>query len=156
MKTIENEKSAGWLDSIRSYLTLSPVMSGALAAVLIAFLAGFGYFVLNNNDSELMAVSNTNANNINQPIAVPQKSERAQKKEYVENAPVVSVEKNPFEKIENEPAEKRVPVQITNKTNQKQKSPAVKTIDRKQPGFDSTVSDKNPKVNARQQKTAFK
>ena len=139
VEIVENKKPASWFEAVRSYLTLSPLMSCAMAAVLIAFLAGFVFFVLNNNDGELIAVSNTEANNVNQPIVIPQKSIE-QKNEFVENDPVVS-----DEKAENETAEKRVPVQIINKTNRKQKYPAVKTIDKKQPGFDSTVSDRNPK-----------
>ena len=149
VKIVENEKPASWFDAVRSYLTLSPLMSGAMAVLILAVMAGFGFFIFNNNDSELMAVSNVKPNSNNEKIAIPQNPIEP-KVEIVKDESADSDKNIPVENIdnslENQPVEKRVPVQINNGSNLKQKSQAVKTIEKKQMKFDSTISDKNPKT----------
>jgi hypothetical protein len=144
VKTVETEKSVSWFDSIRHYLTFSPVLSGAMAVLIFAVLVGFGIFVLSKNETgEFIASKNDNTQIINNPAASPQKN-AAPVKETADNIDK-DFEDNKTVQPEKEQIEKSVPVRTNIKPNPKQKSPTVKTVEKKSPNADLKNDTKNAK-----------
>lgn len=149
VKTFETVKTASWFDSIRNYLTLSPIMSGALAVVLLAVLFGFGVLFFNNSEKQFVADANVKPNINTNPTAKPTTSVEPEKVVIAENSS--ESDKNDSTFHDTIPTEKKiiedsVPVKVTEKTNPKQKTQTVRTVEKKQTVSDTLTADKDSKV----------
>lgn len=152
VKTVETEKSVSWFDSIRNYLTFSPVLSGAMAVLIFAVLVGFGIFVLNKNaDKDLVAESNQKPNLNVKPSVKPQPS--VEKKPEVAEIPDKVIDGKIID--EKQKNDESVPAQVNTKPASKQKNQPVKTVEKKTSKSDSvndpknakTVTNKKPRLN---------
>ncbi|CAN5726101.1 hypothetical protein BH20ACI4_BH20ACI4_00860 [soil metagenome] len=146
VKTVETEK-VSWFDAVRRYFSLSPVLSGAMAVLLIALFFALGIFVLSNNDeSNLIAVSNQKPNLNAKPSEQPQPSVVTKKDETIKTPEIVETDVEVIDEKPlgiNPPTE--VPAQVNNRSNPKQKIQPVKTVEKKTPNTDLKNDTKNAK-----------
>lgn len=134
---VETEKIS-WVDSIKVYLTFSPVFSGATAVLILAILVGFGIFVFRNNENDLLADSNQKpvisdkraVSPQNAPL--PDKDQGIVKNEHTESEKPL---KEYVMKDEKEPVEKPVPVRSNGKSGAKEYQQPIKALEKKSPSI---------------------
>lgn len=148
VETLETEK-ASWFDGVRNYLTLSPILSGATAVLILALLVGLGVFVLSNDkDDELIASKNDNTKITNKAAETPKKIVEPEK-ETADNISIEPENKNLIKdktvSDDKENVENSVPVKTNSKSAPRQKSQPVKTVERKNQTADSSVKNNKDK-----------
>ncbi len=72
--TMADEKTVSWLDSVKGFFRLSPVLSGAMAVLLLGLMVGLGFFILDKNENQLVAETNSKNTFNPKPSASPEKS----------------------------------------------------------------------------------
>lgn len=149
VKVVETEK-ASWFDGLRNYLTLSPILSGAMAVLILALLVGLGYFVLTekgNNQSVDIATANDNTRIKNKPVETPRKVVETLKETADNNVKEAKDKDSLVDKTDQGDVgfKNPVPVKTDSKSAPKQKSQSVKTVERKNQTADSSVKSSTDK-----------
>ncbi|MEO6590118.1 MAG: hypothetical protein ABIP06_12520 [Pyrinomonadaceae bacterium] len=150
IKIIETMRAESWFDLVKNYLTQSPVVSGAMAALILALLLSVGVFIFSINDGQMIALSNTNPNVIVKPSVTIQNSAELKNVKVAENQEI-SDKNNQSDKNINQTEDNIIDNNISAKvlektTNSKQKTQILKTIERKQNLPDTLNVGKNTKV----------
>lgn len=135
---ITNEKTS-LIDSVKNYFRFSPVLSWAAAFGVLVFVFAAMFFVLRNDESHLIAGTNTKANLSPTPKIITQNSPESEKAENSnsQNLPV---------EIDDKDSEKQKTVKANNKPSSEQKIQNVKTVEKKLPVVENINNTKNQKA----------
>jgi hypothetical protein len=147
VKTVETQK-VSWFDSLRNYLTFSPVLSGAMAVLIFAVLVAAGIFFLNKNTGEdLVAGSNQKPNaapSVKPQSSVKDKTETDEKTPEIADIPEQAIDDKILD--EKQRNVESVPARVKNNSNAKQKTSPVKTVEKKSSSADLKNDTKNAKT----------
>ncbi len=146
---LKPEKSVSWFDVLKNYLTISPVMSGTAAVLVLAFLFGFGFFALKDNEKTLTAETNVKPKSKDKNEVVTQKTDETEiaetipKPENFENGKQSDINETKEKKHR---VEKTAPSYANSKNISKPKIQSVKTSERNPVPNVSLIATKNTKT----------
>jgi len=143
---IANEKIS-FLDTIKSYFRFAPIVSGAAAIAVLAFLIGSGIFLLRNDDNQMVAEKTPAADLSPTPNIVRGSVNSDTKKPKIAETNKPSNE-NPSPVLadgKDKTIEKSVPVKASNKVITDEKNQTVKTIEKKSAPI-GNINNKNQKA----------
>lgn len=125
---VSNKTLVSWVDSVRGFFKLSPVLSGAMAVLLLGLMVGLGFLILDKKEIQFVAETNSkNTIDLN-PSLSPDKSVGIGEKNVAESRET-NANKDSAEilKAENKIADKEMKPVEARKIESKQKVEAIKT-----------------------------
>lgn len=146
LKTVVTEQSGSWFESVRNYFSLSPVLSGAAAVLLIALFFALGIFVFNNNSDDLIADSNQKPNLNAKSSEMPKSAVLAEKEESKSQPETADPKTIDTVEVQKQKSEVSVPVRVDSRPNTKQKIQPVKSTEKQTPNADLINDTKNAKT----------
>lgn len=132
---ITNEKIL-FYDSVRNYFRLSPILSGAAAFTILAFLIGSAVFLIEKNRSGQDVAEKTPTTNLSptpKVINSPVNSESEKQATKIAGQNITEIENPSSVLVDNKDknVEKSVPLKANNKIVKEEKTQEIKAIERK-------------------------
>ena len=145
---ISNE-GISFFDSVRNYFRLSPVLSGAAAFAVLAFLVGSAVFLLQNDQDDRLVAEKTTTNLSPTPKVINSSVNSESEKQTTKPAGQNKIENgNPPPVLadnKDKNVEKSVPSKASNKTFNEEKTQAVKTVEKKS-AANGNINNKDQKA----------
>lgn len=138
-----------FFDSVKNYFRLSPVLTGAAAFAVLAFLVGSAVFLLQNDRGGQTLAEKTPANDLSPTPKVIHSSVNSGNETAKTVEPNKTTNENPLPvPIDNKDknVEKPVPLKANNKTVNEEKNQTVKAIDKKSAPIGNINNSKDQKA----------
>lgn len=138
---IANEK-VSLMDSFKSYFRFSPAISWTAGFAVLVFVFAATFFVLKDDEHQMIAENNTKANLSPTPKVITQSSP-----DVVSNpTPEKTENSNPPVDVDDKESEKQKIVRANTKPSSEQKTTSIKTIEKKSPVVENINNTKDQKA----------